>query len=148
MLTVFPSDCLLKSSRFIAESTVFAAASPADMARSIPRMVKPRFIHMPAASPAISTPSPTSSGCIFIPASGTTCAAYSTSLPPAISGATAGCCLKFSSICGTDFSRLSDDEDRRPAPGKGCFIRIQEATAHQTIGWRPGKQTGGTFVAL
>ncbi len=32
--------------------------------------------------------------------------------------------------------------------GKGCFIRIQEATAHQTIGRRSGKQTGGTFVAL
>ncbi len=84
--------------------------------------------------------SPTSSGCIFISRLGysSVCGIFrnATGDPAAL---TAGCCLKSSSICGTDFSRLSDDEDRRPARGKGLFIRMQEATAHQTIGWRYGK---------
>ncbi len=66
MLTVFPNDCLLKSSRFIAESTVFAAASPADMADPYPDG-KPRFIHMPAASPAINHRPPVQAAYSFPP---------------------------------------------------------------------------------
>ncbi len=61
-------------------------------------------------------------------------------LAPAISGATAGCCLKSSSICGTIFLRHADDGDHKPAPATGYFIGIKEAAAHQAIGGGTRKQ--------
>lgn len=93
-----------------------------------------------------STPSPTSSGCMTTPP-GTTCAAYSTSCHRR-SAAQLSDAVEIFQHLWTDFFAPSDDEVRRPAPGKGLFHLCQEATAHQTIGWRPGKQTGGTFAAL
>ncbi len=106
----------------------------------------PRFIHMPAAFRQSARHRPPVQAAYSFPP-GTTCAAYSTSLPPAISGATAGCCLKSSSICGTDFRVFQMMKSARPAPWKGLFHSYTvKPPPIRTIGSAPRQQTGGTSL--
>lgn len=102
----FVSFCLLKSSFFIVESTVFVAVFSAVIVRFISRMVKSRFIYISAVLSVINTSLLINFGSMLMFVFGITWAEYFISLSFAISGVTVGCCLKFFSICGIDFFAL------------------------------------------